>query len=55
MGADAFRSVVFEDSPAGVRAGKAAGAYVFGCHCLSTKFDVSAADEVIDTFEGLEL
>jgi HAD superfamily hydrolase (TIGR01509 family) len=55
MGATAPYAVVFEDSPSGVRAARAAGAYVFGCHCLSTKFDVSRADELIDTFEGLDL
>ncbi len=55
LGADPARAVVFEDSPTGIASGRAAGCYVFGYRGGSLEQNVSGADEVLDTFEGLEL
>ena len=48
-------AVVFEDSPTGIAAGKAAGCHVVGYTGCAISQDVSAADEVTDTFVGLGL
>lgn len=55
LGASAGEAVVFEDSPTGIAAGKAAGCHVVGCRVAKILQDVSGADEVIDTFVGLSL
>lgn len=55
LGADASHAAVFEDSRTGVMAGLAAGCYVFGCTRCALGQDLSAADELVDTFVGLEL
>ena len=55
LGVDAEKCVAAEDSPTGIASAKAAGCYVIaytGCDIVQ---DVSAADEVIDSFVGLEL
>ena len=48
-------AVVFEDSPTGIAAGKAAGCHVIAYTGCSIAQDVSAADEVTATFVGFEL
>lgn len=55
LGVDAAAAVVFEDSPTGIAAGKAAGCHVIAYRGGSIAQDVSAADEVIDSFEGFGL
>lgn len=55
LGVDAAHVVVFEDSSTGVAAGRAAGCYTIGCTRCAIGQDLSGADEVIDTFVGLEL
>ena len=55
LGVDARHAVVFEDSSTGVAAGQAAGCYTIGCTRCAIGQDLSAADELIDTFVGLEL
>jgi HAD superfamily hydrolase (TIGR01509 family) len=55
LDASPSRAVVFEDSPTGIASGRAAGCYVFGYRGGSLEQNVSSADEVLDTFEGLEL
>lgn len=46
--------VVFEDSLAGVQAGKAAGCKVVGITTTHTAEELSAVDTVIDDFQGLD-
>ncbi|MCH3967126.1 MAG: HAD family phosphatase [Atopobiaceae bacterium] len=55
LGAMGSATVVFEDSPSGIAAANAAGAYVIGVKAGSVVQDTSAADESIDTFEGFSL
>ena len=55
LGVDAAHAVVFEDSSTGVAAGQAAGCYTIGCTRCAIGQDLGAADELIDTFVGLEL
>ena len=55
LGVDASRAVVFEDSPTGIAAGHAAGCYVIAYDGCSLDQDLSTADEVISTYEGLDL
>lgn len=55
LGADAAHAVVLEDSEAGVASAHAAGCYVIGCTRCSIGQDLGSADELIDTFAGLEL
>lgn len=55
LGVSAGEAVAFEDSPNGIVSAKAAGIYTFGYTGSALVQDVSAADEVIKTFEGLEL
>ena len=55
LGVDAAHTVVFEDSSTGVAAGRAAGCHTFGCTRCAIGQDLSAADELIDTFVGLHL
>ncbi len=55
LGVDATHAVVFEDSSTGVAAGQAAGCHTIGCTRCAIGKDLSAADELIDTFVGLEL
>lgn len=55
LGVDPARCVAVEDSPTGIASAKAAGCHVIaytGCDIVQ---DVSAADEAIDSFVGLEL
>ena len=55
LGIDPAHCVAVEDSPTGIASAKAAGCHVIaytGCDIVQ---DVSAADEVIDSFVGLEL
>ena len=55
LGVDPVRCVAVEDSPTGIGSAKAAGCHVIaytGCDIVQ---DVSAADEVIDSFAGLAL
>ena len=55
LGVDPMRCVAVEDSPTGIRSAKAAGCHVIaytGCDIVQ---DVSAADEVIDSFVGIAL
>ena len=50
LGVDVEKCVAVEDSPTGIASAKAAGCYVIaytGCDIVQ---DVSAADEVIDSF-----
>jgi len=51
---DPHRCVVFEDSLAGVEAGKKAGAKVVGVATTHSKEELSDTDLVIDSFDGLE-
>lgn len=55
LGVGPERAVVFEDSPTGIAAAKAAGCYVMAYSGCSVEQDVSAADEVADSFVGFEL
>lgn len=48
-------ALVVEDSETGIAAGRAAGCYVMAYRGCSHDKDVSAADEAIDSFVGLEL
>lgn len=55
LGVDAEKCVAVEDSPTGIASAKAAGCHVIaytGCDIVQ---DVSAADEVVDSFVGLVL
>ncbi|HIZ18070.1 MAG TPA: HAD family phosphatase [Candidatus Olsenella stercoravium] len=55
LGVDPVRCVAVEDSPTGIGSAKAAGCHVIaytGCDIVQ---DVSAADEVIDSFVGIAL
>ena len=55
LGVDPARCVAVEDSPTGIASAKAAGCHVIaytGCDIVQ---DVSAADETVGTFVGLEL
>ena len=55
LGVDPARCVAVEDSPTGIASAKAAGCHVIaytGCDMVQ---DVSAADEVADSFVGLAL
>lgn len=52
---DASRAVVVEDSPTGIEAGHAAGCYVIAYDGCALSQDLSSADEVISTYEGLAL
>ena len=55
LGVDPAHCVAVEDSPTGIASAKAAGCHVIaytGCDIVQ---DVSAADEVIDSFVGLAL
>lgn len=55
LGASPDTTVVFEDSPLGIQSARSAGAYVIGvCASLVTQ-DVSAANEVLDSYVGFEL
>ena len=47
--------VVFEDSTVGIAAGKASEAYVVGVQASAVKQDVSAADELLDSYVGFDL
>lgn len=55
LGADAAHAVVLEDSSTGVAAAQAAGCHVIGCTRCAIGQDLGSADELIDTFVGLEL
>ena len=55
LGVEAAHAVVFEDSSTGVAAGQAAGCHTFGCTRCAIGQDLSAADELIDTFVDLRL
>ena len=49
------QTVVFEDSPTGIAAGVASGAYTFGFGGSSVRLDTSAASEQLASFVGLDL
>lgn len=55
LGARPSETCVFEDSPTGVAAGKASGAYVFGVCVSSVVQDVSRADERINSYAAFDL
>lgn len=55
LGADAAHAVALEDSSTGVAAAQAAGCYAIGCTRCAIGQDLRSADELIDTFVGLEL
>ena len=55
LGVDASCAVVVEDSPNGIAAGHAAGCYVVAYDGCSLSQDVSAADEVVDSYLGFIL
>lgn len=55
LGVSADRAVVVEDSPTGVAAGRAAGCHVIVYRGCSLGQDLSAADEVVDSYLGLSL
>lgn len=55
LGVSADRAVAVEDSPFGIASAHAAGLYVVGYRGNPFVLDVSSADEVVDTFVGLEL
>lgn len=55
LGVSPANAVVFEDSPTGIAAGKAAGCHVCAYSGCSVEQDLSAADEVVDSYLGLEL
>lgn len=58
LGVKPEECVVVEDSPVGIRAGKAAGAPVAACRCGKLRQDTSQADFEFETFEecmGLEV
>lgn len=50
LGAQPEECIVFEDSPVGISAGKAAGAFVVGYTGASIQQDISQADCVLDCF-----
>lgn len=50
---DPTRCVVFEDSPAGILAGRAAGARVIALRTTRTEAELRDADVVIDTLASL--
>lgn len=53
LGVEAGRTMVFEDSEAGVAASRAAGCYTIGCTRCAIGQDLSSADELIDSFMGI--
>jgi sugar-phosphatase len=53
LGVTGDRCVVFEDTPVGIAAGHAAGARVVGLATTLPREAISAADLVIDDFDGL--
>lgn len=55
MGVGAPEALVLEDSPTGIASAHAAGCHVIGYAGCSLKQDLSAADEVVDSYVGLEL
>ena len=55
VGADPAHTVVFEDSPSGIAAAKAAGLYVIAFKGGVAELDTSAADEEIRSYEGFVL
>lgn len=55
MGVDPLDCAVIEDSPTGIKAGKASGAYVFGFIGSELKQDVSSADEPLESYAAFDL
>ena len=55
LGASPERSVVVEDSPTGIAAGVAAGAYVLGFTGSSVVQDISAAAEELASYDAFDL
>ena len=53
LGVDPAEALVVEDAPPGVEAGRAAGAAVVGVTSTHAEAELSAADVVIETLEGL--
>jgi sugar-phosphatase len=53
LGADPSEALVVEDAPAGIEAGKAAGAATVGVTSTHTRAEVAAADVVIGSLEEL--
>ena len=50
LGAVPEECVIFEDSPVGIRSGKAAGVRVIGCQAFAIRQDTSQADYQLDAF-----
>lgn len=55
LGVDAARCVVFEDAPAGIAAGKAAGSVVVGISTSHAREQLMAADVVVDSLENVHI
>lgn len=55
LGVSAEHTVVVEDSPTGIAAGRAAGCYTIAYSGCSLEQDLSAADETIDSYLGFDL
>lgn len=49
------QTVIFDDSPTGIAAGVASGAYTIGFAGSRVRLDTSAADERLDSFVGFSL
>ena len=52
--AEPAHTVIFEDSPAGLAAARASGAYVFGVRCSEVPQRIEAADEFVDSYVGFD-
>lgn len=55
LGVDPAGCVVIEDTPAGIRAGQAAGARVIGVASTHSRHELAAADVVVDGLEALSV
>ena len=53
LGVDAAQCVVFEDAPAGIAAGKAAGSLVVGVATSHARRELTAADVIVDSLEDV--
>lgn len=55
LGVSADEAVVFEDSPTGIAAAKAAGCHVIAYSGCTVGHDLATADEVLDSYLGFSL